>query len=196
MKVKLLFTVLVLAIVGEVVWAVFYLTNPLKFFQEKPTPSPFLPSPEEGALLFLDPPFGEFQRGSVLETSIILDSKENLVTGADVVLRFDPNFLEVVDANPNLEGIQITPGKIFSEYLGNKVDLTKGRITISGLTEINQPFSGRGVLAQVKFLTKKVGTTKVFFEFQPAATNDSNVAGTFAKDILDKTIGGEYSIRE
>lgn len=195
MRIKLLFLVLALAIVGEVVWAIFYLTNPLKFFQEIPTPSPFLPVTEEGAVLFLDPPFGEFQKNSEFEASIILDSKESLITGADVVLRFDPNFLEVVDADPKIEGTQVSSGKIFSEYLGNKADLSKGRITISGLAEINQPFSGRGVLAKVKFLTKKVGTTKVFFEFQPAATNDSNVAGTFAKDILDKTIGGEYSIK-
>ena len=196
-RIKLLFLVLTLAILGEIVWAVFYLTNPLKFFQERPTPSPFLPTAgEEGAVLFIDPPFARLQKGSAIEISIILDSKENLVTGADVVLRFDPVYLEVVDANPKIEGIQVTPGKIFSEYLGNKVDPSQGRITISGLAKINQPFSGRGVLAKVKFLTKTVGITKVFFEFQPAATNDSNVAGTFAKDILDKTIGGEYSVRE
>lgn len=194
MKTKVLFAVLALAIVGEIVWAVFYLANPLKFFQEKPTPSPFLPAAEEGAILFLDPPFGEFKQGAEIEVGIILDSKENLVTGADVVLRFDPNFLEVVDSDPKLAGIQIDQGAIFSQYLGNRVDTSRGRITVSGLAEINQPFSGRGVLVKVKFLTKKTGTTKVFFEFQPAATNDSNVASLVAKDILDRVVGGEYSI--
>lgn len=194
MRIKILFTLLILAVVGEIVWAVFYLTNPLKFFQSGPTPSPFLPVTERVAL-FLDPPLGEFERGSTLEINVILDSKENLVTGVDAILRYDPVSLEVIDANPTAEGTQVAPGKIFSEYLGNKVDPSKGRITISGLAKIDQPFSGRGILAKVTFLTKATGTTKVFFEFQPAATNDSNVAGAFAKDILDKAVGGEYSIK-
>ena len=192
-RIKLLFLVLVLAIFGEVVWAVFYLTDPLKFFQKRPTPSPQVP--KEGAVLFLDPAFLTVKRGEEFEVGIVLDTKENFVSGADVILRFDPRFLKVVDSDPKKEGVQITPGKIFSQYLGNRVDLAKGRITISGICDTKKFFSGRGLVAKIKFLPLSLGKTKVFFEFQPARTADSNVAGTSAKDILDRTAGGEYSIK-
>jgi hypothetical protein len=196
MKIKLLFAVLALAIMGEVVWAVFYLANPSKFSQGRPASLPLLPVDKKEAVLFIDPPFGEFRKGTTVEVGITLDSKGNLITGVDVVLRFDPVYLEVVDANPKIEGIQITSGVIFSDYLGEKIDPSRGKITISGLAGIDQPFSGRGVLAKVEFLTKTLGTTKIFFEFQAGATTDSNVVDTFAKDILGKTTGGEYNIRD
>lgn len=193
MKAKFLFLFLALALFGEIVWAIFYLTNPFKFFSPKPTPSPQI---QRGAILFLDPSFSTVKKGEGFEVNIVLDSQDNFVSGVDVILRFNPHLLTVVDADPKTEGIQITPGKIFSRYLGNKVDLARGRITISGVAEIKKPFSGRGVLAKIKFLPISLGKTKVFFEFQPARTNDSNVAGISARDILDKTEGGEYSIKE
>lgn len=195
-KTKFLVVFLALVVIGEIVWAIFYLTNPLKFFQDRPRPSPFLASVEQGTMLFLDPPLGKFTcvQGAPVEISIVLDSRGNLVLGADVVLRFDPNFWEVIDGDPKTEGVQIIPGTIFSSYLGNKVDLAQGRITFSGLAEFDQQFSGRGIVAKIQLMPKKKGTTKIFFEYQPKATNDSNVAGIGAEDLLDKAVGGEYII--
>lgn len=194
-KIKFLFVFLGLVLVGELIWAVYYLTDPLKFFRGQPTPSPPLLAADNKAFLFLDPPLGEFNRGAPVELKIVLDSRANLVLGTDVVLRFDPNFWEIIDGDLRAGGIQIVPGTIFPRHLGNKVNLSQGKITFSGLAEVDQPFSGRGILAKIELVPKKKGTTKIFFDYQPGATNDSNVAGMGAKDLLDKAVGGEYIIK-
>lgn len=194
-KIKFLFVFLGLVLVGELIWAVYYLTDPLKFFRGKPTPSSFSSIADEKAVLFLDPPFGEFDQGTPVELKIVLDSRGNLVLGTDVVLRFDHNFWEIIDGDLKTEGIQIVPGTIFPRHLGNKVNLSQGKITFSGLAEVDQPFSGRGILAKIELAPKKKGTTKIFFDYQPGATNDSNVTGTGTKDLLDKAAGGEYIIK-
>jgi hypothetical protein len=193
-KAKLLFAVLALVILGEIIWAIFYLTQPLKFFQKVPQSSPTGLKPAGGAILLLEPPNGEFKINSAFDLNIVLDTKGNPVTGVDSILRFDPARLEAIDSQPEAPGVQITEGRIFGLYLGNTVNSQTGRIAMSGITKTGTIFNGRGVLATVTFKTKVAGKTKVFFEFQPAVTSDSNVAGAFAKDILDKTVGGEYSI--
>lgn len=194
-KIKFLFVFFGLVLVGELIWAVYYLTDPLKFFRSQPSLLPPLSVADEKAVLFLDPSFGEFNQGTLVELKIVLDSRGNLVLGTDAILRFDPNFWEVIDQDPKSEGIQIAPGTIFSRHLGNKADLSQGKITFSGLAEADQPFSGRGILAKIELAPKRQGTTKIFFDYQPGATNDSNITGTGAKDLLDKAVGGEYIIK-
>jgi hypothetical protein len=196
MKAKLLFTVLVLAILAEIVWAIFYLTQPLKFFQKIPQPSPTGARTTEGAILLLEPSTGEFKVGSTFEVNVVLDTKGNSVTGADAILRFDPARLEIVDSQSETPGLQVAEGLIFDFYLGNTANSQTGRITISGITNAKKTFTGRGVLAKPTFKTRVAGKTKLFFEYQPAVTSDSNVASVFAKDILDKTVGGDYIIKE
>lgn len=194
-KTKFLFVFLGLILVGELIWAVYYLTDPLKFFRSQPTPSPFSSVTGEKAILFLDPPLGEFEQGALVELKIVLDGRSNLLRGADVVLRFDPNFWEILDGDLETEGIQIVPGTIFPRHLGNKVNVSQGKITFSGLAEVDQPVSGRGILASFDLVPKKKGTTKIFFDYQLGATNDSNVAGLGTEDLLDKAVGGEYIIK-
>lgn len=195
MKTKILFPVLGLAVLGEIVWAIFYLTNPLKFFQ-KPPPAPRPPTKEAqvGARLLLQPEIGEFKLNSSFWVDIVLDTGGNQVAGTDAVLRYDPTRLEVVDARTELSGIQISPGSVFSEYPANIAEPQTGRISLSGLSPINTPFVGRGVMGRVLFKGKALGKTQVFFEYQPAVTSDSNVASTTSKDILDKATGGTYII--
>lgn len=194
-KTRFFFIFLGVAILAEVVWAVFHLTDPLKFFRNRSTPPPFLPAAKKGISLLLDPPLGEFTQGVLVEIGVVLDSRGSPVLGVDAILRFDPNFWEIIDGDPEAKGVQIVPGTIFSRHLGNKVNLSQGRITFSGLAEIDQPFFGRGILAKIQLVSKKKGTTKIFFEHQSGATDDSNVAGGGSKDLLDKAVGGEYIIK-
>ncbi len=76
--------------------------------------------------------------------------------GVDVQLRYDPSQLQVEDANPRLEGIQIAPGPLLAAderfVVTNKVDVTAGLITfVATLLNPAPPVSGQGVLATIAF---------------------------------------------
>lgn len=76
--------------------------------------------------------------------------------GVDVQLRYDPSQLQVEDANPRLEGIQIAPGPLLAAderfVVTNKVDATAGLITfVATLLNPAPPVSGQGVLATIAF---------------------------------------------
>ena len=76
--------------------------------------------------------------------------------GVDVQLRYDPSQLQVEDANPRLEGIQIAPGPLLAAderfVVTNRVDATAGLITfVATLLNPAPPVSGQGVLATIAF---------------------------------------------
>jgi hypothetical protein len=76
--------------------------------------------------------------------------------GVDVQLRYDPGQLQVEDANPRLEGIQVAPGPLLAAderfVVTNKVDATAGLITfVATLLNPAPPVSGQGVLATIAF---------------------------------------------
>lgn len=76
--------------------------------------------------------------------------------GVDVQLRYDPSQLQVEDANPRLEGVQIAPGPLLAAeerfVVTNKVDATAGLITfVATLLNPAPPVSGQGVLATIAF---------------------------------------------
>jgi hypothetical protein len=78
--------------------------------------------------------------------------------GAEIQLTYDPAQLQVMDANPRLEGIQIAPGPFLAVedrfVVTNRVDAQTGQITFV-VTLLGQaaPVSGSGVLATVAFVT-------------------------------------------
>jgi hypothetical protein len=88
------------------------------------------------------------------------------VYGADVRLSFDPALLEVVDADPGTEGIQVRPGRFLNAsqgfFLQHQVDNTAGTIDYA-LTLLNPapPAQGNGVLVQVTFRARSSGRTTV-----------------------------------
>jgi hypothetical protein len=76
--------------------------------------------------------------------------------GAEVQLRYDPVQLEVQDANPRLEGVQIAPGTFLAAedrfVVSNRVDVEAGLIKfVVTLLNPAPPVSGTGVLATVAF---------------------------------------------
>ncbi|MBC8254180.1 MAG: hypothetical protein H8E35_09125, partial [Ardenticatenia bacterium] len=76
--------------------------------------------------------------------------------GAEVQLRYDPVQLEVQDANPRLDGVQIAPGAFLAAgdrfVVSNKVDVEAGLINfVVTLLNPAPPVSGTGVLATVAF---------------------------------------------
>lgn len=101
------------------------------------------------------------------ETSVdILIEDAPVIYGADVQIRFDPNVLEVVDADEKQAGIQIEAGKFIDEkksfYLLHHIDNDKGSIDYA-LTLLNPapPVKGDGQLARITFRAKITGSTVI-----------------------------------
>jgi hypothetical protein len=87
--------------------------------------------------------------------------------GAQLHLRFDPEVLEVVDADPSQEGVQIEPGTLPAPdfIVQNVADNTEGTIDYA-LTQLppSAPGEGDGVIARVTFRAKKAAVSQIQFD--------------------------------
>ena len=81
--------------------------------------------------------------------------------GADVKISFDKNVLEVVDADPGKDDVQITPGTFLHPdfVVHDEADNTAGTLeyTVSQ-TASSLPVSGNGVLFTIRFRAKSSAT--------------------------------------
>lgn len=110
--------------------------------------------------------YAQGQARVYLQPVLLQDERQMLVNlmvadvvdlyGVDVQLRYDPSQLQVDDANPRLEGIQIAPGPLLAAderfVVTNRVDVAAGLITfVATLLNPAPPVSGQGVLATIAF---------------------------------------------
>jgi len=91
---------------------------------------------------------------------------ENVVqlAGAEVHVIFDPALLEVVDADPSLEGIQIAHGDLLSPdfVVQNVADTATGTVDYAIVCiPVDKAVSGSGVLARITFHALAEGETLV-----------------------------------
>jgi len=150
-----------------------------------------LPAIASAATLSLSPSTGTFNRGCTFSLAVNLNTQNAQTDGTDAIIIFDPT---------RVTGTNITPGTIYPDYPGTNIDST-GKITISGLSSVSQPFSGTGTLATIDFsvpVTAPVGATAVTFDFNPAdptKTTDSNVVErNTVRDVLSSVTNGSYTI--
>jgi len=87
--------------------------------------------------------------------------------GAQIIIRFDPTVLEVVDADPAKEGVQVQPGTLPSPdfIVQNMADNQAGTIDYA-LTSLppSKPSSGDGVIAHITFRAKKAAVSQLILE--------------------------------
>lgn len=154
--------------------------------QEKVTPPVTTALAKSSASLYLSPPQKTLALGEIFEVAVLLATEDAKVDGVDAVLNYNPKMLKV---------LEIEKGRLFEEYIPEKVDKEKGRILISGLTFY--PREKTGTLGRILFETLKEGATTVFFEFTPSSTTDSNVAlsESYGADILKEVSNGRYIIK-
>ncbi len=140
------------------------------------TPTPTLTA-TESAMLFSRPPgHGLVQDvtaavilsdtavslGFTTVMSIYIENVSNLCD-AEVNLTFDQTLLEVVDVDPDEEGVQIQASDFVSpDRSVNTVYQDYGDIIFH--LESTQPVSGSGVLATITFLGKAAGISRIEFE--------------------------------
>ena len=116
---------------------------------------------ETGALVRPEPVLLEMSEGEITTLDIVIENAKD-VYGIDVRGGFDPAIVEVVDADPNKEGVQIKPGAFpkpdfLVRSVADQQDGTFQYVT----TQLNptSPASGSGVVFSVQFRGKAAGET-------------------------------------
>jgi len=99
--------------------------------------------------------------GGVVELLINVENVSNLY-GIELSISFDPNVLEVIDANPNTAGVQISAGDMLSPDYEPVNQVANGFIDYA-LTQIKPtaPANGSGTLVRITFRGKADGTSAV-----------------------------------
>jgi LysM repeat protein len=127
--------------------------------------------------------------GSTTTIEIRVDNVSGLAA-ADVELRFNPSVLQVQDADPNREGIQIQPGNFPApDFVAvNTADNAAGIIRYA-LTQLppHAPVNGSGVMASVVFRGVNAGQADVVF-------NVVNLANAQGQPIPSTAQGGTIMV--
>lgn len=155
-----------------------------------------LPAIGWAASLEISPASGTFEEGEVVMVSILLNTNNHPIDGVDIhYLTYDPLRLQVLDADPQKEGIQITPGTLMPVNVFNEVYSQKGQIAFSQLTAGGQRFKNNHAQPLATFQAKVLepGTTQIRIDFVPGNTKDSNVVAFAEEDLLERVQNAHYT---
>jgi hypothetical protein len=112
-------------------------------------------------LVRLSPREPQVGEDSTASLEVQLENVENLY-GFDIRLSFDPNVVEVVDADPDVDVIQVQHGNLLNLdfVVRNGADNAEGTVWYA-ITQMNpsEPVSGSGVAFTVTFRGKEAGAT-------------------------------------
>ncbi|RLC67101.1 MAG: hypothetical protein DRI48_03165 [Chloroflexi bacterium] len=119
----------------------------------------------QGTRVVVDPSNTEVAVGATAMVDIRVEDVTDLF-GAEVHLEFNPALLEVVDADPDKDGVQIQPGTFLVPYFTavNSADQANGKVHFAvSQGPDHQPVSGSGVLATITFRGKAANTSALNF---------------------------------
>lgn len=119
-----------------------------------------------GATIRLDPLTVDLSPGQAATVNVLLENAAE-VYGIDMRARFDPAFIEIVDADPAQDGIQMTPGSFLKPdfVVRNTVDNGAGTLQYV-VTQVNptQPATGSGVVLTLNVRGKTSGQSELKFD--------------------------------
>lgn len=142
------------------------------------------------ASLYLNPAAGSYTVGSTFTVDVALNTNAVLAS-TDIELVYDPVLLEVMDANTEQKGVQVTAGDYFEQYIVNEAK--DGEIRI-GAGSLSDATTGAGTIASVTFRVLDAGTATVSFPFSVGSHDDNDVFSADAEDILESVQGGTYNL--
>jgi hypothetical protein len=155
-------------------------------------------SPDGNAFMLLSPISANFYPDQLFNINILEGTDNSETDAVDVILHYNPEDFEVLDALPALAGVQIKPGTLYEAYPGNSVDPVAGEIKLTAFSIMSTYNSGAGtgILATINFKAKRlVEGSPVTFDFIAGSTTDSNIAlHETSEDILTSVINGLYSV--
>lgn len=181
---------IVLVVLLEVSWAVWYLT---KGQAPKAVAEADLVNSTLNTIT-LTSTSNNLKLGESVKVNINVSS-EKMVDGVDVIVFYDPNLL-MVEENTAAKK-PVTPGSMFTDYPVNEVDQVKGRIGFSGIGSETKGIVAKGVMGTVNFKAKAAGKAVITVDFKKKSTVDSNIIETkTSKDIIDGVSGLEINIAQ
>ena len=130
---------------------------------------------ESRATLRPDPLNLELRPGSQGTLKVVVENVHGLY-GLEFHLLFDPQVVEVVDADPDQAGIQIEPSAIWKNgfVAVNRVDARSGRIDFAAtLLRPAAPISGDRTMAVIRFVGAKVGVSALRIESGILSTGEA-----------------------
>lgn len=107
--------------------------------------------------------------------AIVLENVEDLY-GLEFHLAFDPNVVEVMDADPAKEGVQIEPADWWKDgfVAVNNADNMSGRIAFAAtLLNPARPVSGNRAVAVIIFRARKAGVSALSIESAILSTREA-----------------------
>ncbi|MBI2196781.1 hypothetical protein HYU45_04205 [Candidatus Daviesbacteria bacterium] len=181
---KIIFIVLGVVLVVEIIYAGWTL------FPKSGTTSPPVAGTTERstARISLTAPQQSFQVGDLIPVSVILDSGLKTISGVDLIVRYDPEILEITKAG-------LSKGNILDEYPLMSVDSGSGLVSISGISSLGGGFAGKGEFATLNFKAKQTANTSLTINFEKDTTTASNlVEANTSKNILEEVDNLEITI--
>lgn len=171
------------AVILTVVFAVLIIEGIIVFrsyTETAPPPPPKVEAIEKGQIILLASK-DQLRLGEGVRVTIKVSAGGHATQGTDVILKFDPEYLEIIPSS-------IYKGGVYPEYPLASADNKNGLVKISGISSSKtKTFKGVGIFAFLDFKSKKAGNTKISVLFEKDKTNESNIieAGT-SVDILEK----------
>jgi len=148
---------------------------------------------QNGAVVWIDPASAEVDVGDTVTVTVRITDVTDLSTAA-VYLSFDPDFLQVVDADPDEDDVQIEPGDFLSPGTVDENDVYENNEEIAFAQVADGPVSGGGVLATIVFLGKAAGESDIDFYENSALEDEDNIAISASFQGGSITVTGEGTL--
>lgn len=192
---QIIFALVALIIIGEIAWVGWSVYSSVKTSGQSKTGGDVKNTQgliENLANLSLKTTKTNFAVGEKIPVDIIISAVRS-TDGADAVIYYDPKLLEVdTSGKPD----PVTAGLIYSDYPINRLDTQSNRIDFSGISISQEGVQPNGVLGTMTFIAKAPGKAKIWFDFKPGSTTDSNVVETrSSQDILSRVEDLELNIK-
>ncbi len=135
----------------------------------------------------------QIEGGQTTTVEIWIDNVTGL-WGAEIELQFNPVVLQVQDADPTREGVQIQSGDFPSpDFVAeNKADNTAGIVNYA-LVQLppNEPVNGSGLLASITFLGVSEGNSDLTLNVVKLTTKQGEPISTTSQGARITVEGGE-----
>lgn len=114
-----------------------------------------------------------------IPVKVIVDTLDNKISGVDVVLKYNPQYLNFLKID--------TLESAFSIFPTPSIYSNEGKIVFSALVSPQEDFQGKGEVVTILFRPIKEGKTEILFDFEKGPSLESNIAlSGQGKDILEE----------
>lgn len=157
----------------------------------------FCPGAVFAAKFQLSPANQQFIEGCDSAVTIFINTEGKESDAANIIIRYNPAEIDIVDANGSVPGIQISSGNTYDNFVDNLVIPSGGIIRLTGFSFGRTYVTGAspGIFGSIVFRGKPgVTATTLTIDYIFGSTTDSNIAEYLtSNDLLDGVTNGAYT---